>query len=428
MRESPASRPRGGTADKARRKLRTIVLSDQRAGEQLFAGGRPRPHTRSVSHGAASEKILIVRLSAMGDVLQTLPAFSELRAARPEAELGWVVERRFASLLEGHPSIDRLFVFERSHGGGIGTNIRALLRLRAELRAWGPTVAVDAQGNLRGALVVRLSGAARRVALAPPAAREGSARFANEIVPASDDPREHRGDQARRLFAPLRRSGPSDPSSDAVLAAELGGTAELGTAGAAAGPLLPPISDDIRQAVTAALDAAGLRERPFALLIAGTSAFGAFKRWPAAHFGALAQRLRDERGLAVLVSYGPGQESLARKITAASDGAATPAPATGSLMELRAQIEAAALVVGADSGPVVLAGLIGRPTVALFGPKDPAIYRPPGSQTTAVWKGVYCAPCKLRKCDDPICMTLLDPDDAWRGVQRALPRPRETVA
>ncbi len=371
--------------------------------------------------GASPERLLLVRLSAMGDVLQTLPALLRLRAALPDAQIGWAVERRFAGLVEGHPAIDRLFVLERRKGAGLLPNARALRALRRELRAWAPDVAIDLQGNLRGALVARASGAPRRIALPAGEAREGAHRFATECVPPAGDPREHRADRALRLVAPLLHAGAPVPPP--------------GTA------LLPPLAESARTVVRTALSAmeglgaaggvdaaGGLRAtgslgsaaRPFVLFVAGTSDFGAFKRWPAERFGALATRLAHDANLPVLVSYGPGQEELAAEIAAASGGAARLAPVTSSLAELRALLEEAALVVGADSGPVVLAGMADRPTVALFGPKDPLVYSPRGAAVAAVWKGVYCSPCRLRRCDDPICMTELDEDEVWEGARRAI--------
>ena len=73
-------------------------------------------------------------------------------------------------------------------------------------------------------------------------------------------------------------------------------------------------------------------------------------------------------------------------------------------------------MVGADSGPIVLASALGIPTVALFGPKDPAIYAPRGKRTQIVWKEVYCSPCKLRRCLDPICMTTMETHEAWAAA------------
>jgi ADP-heptose:LPS heptosyltransferase len=358
-----------------------------------------------VTEGHSRERILLVRLSAMGDVLQALPALAALRAARPAAEIGWAVERRFADVLVGHAAIDRLFVWERRKGGGLLRNVAALARLRRELRAWSPGIAVDLQGNLRGALVTRLSGAPRRISLSSRETQEHADWAASETVPPSEDAREHRGRRAFRLVAPLLDSAPA-PTPASVLA---------------------PVPEEARDRVRAALAERGLAERPFALFIAGTSDFGAFKRWPPERFGRLAQRLVAERDLPVLVSWGPGQRHLAGAIEEASQGAAHPAPATSSLSELQALLESAALVVGADSGPVVMAGAAGRPTVALFGPKDPAVYAPPGPRTAVAWKGVFCSPCTLRRCDDPICMTQLTADEVWPAVTAVLDGSRETA-
>jgi lipopolysaccharide heptosyltransferase I len=333
------------------------------------------------------ERILLVRLSALGDVVQCLPALAALRRARPEAEIGWLVEDRHAGALEGHPQIDRLFRFERRSGG-----LSAAWRVRGEVGAWAPHVAVDLQGNLKGGLLTRLSGARRRIGLPRGEAREGAQAFANEIVPPGP-PGEHRADRALRLCAPLGAQGP-------------------------AAPVLPPIRSEASTAMAAALAALGASPRRYALLVPGTSEFGAFKRWPARRFGELAERLVDERGLASLVAYGPGQRGLAEDVVAAAAGAARLAPDTKDLHEFLALVADAALVVGADSGPVVLASALGVPTVALFGPKDPAVYAPRGPRTAVVWKRVYCSPCRLRQCGDPICMTTMETAEAWEGVRR----------
>jgi ADP-heptose:LPS heptosyltransferase len=333
------------------------------------------------------ERILLVRLSALGDVVQCLPALAALRNSRPDAEIGWLVEDRHAGALEGHPQIDRLFRFERAGGA-----LTAAWTLRGELLAWAPQVAVDLQGNLKGAVLTRLSGAKRRIGLPLGEAREGAQSFATETVPPGR-PGEHRADRALRLVAPLGAKGP-------------------------AAPVLPPIRAEATAAMAAALAAMGATRRGYALLVSGTSEFGAFKRWPARRFGELAERLVRERGLASLVAYGPGQRDLADAVVAAAPHAARLAPPTKDLHEFLALVSDAALVVGADSGPVALASALGVPTVALFGPKDPAIYAPRGARTAVVWKRVYCSPCRLRRCGDPICMTTMETAEAWDGVER----------
>lgn len=331
-------------------------------------------------------RILLVRLSALGDVVHALPALASLRAALPLAEIGWLVEDRHAGVLEEHPQIDRLFRFRRK--GGIG----AALEVRREVRAWRPAVALDLQGNLKSGFLTRLTGAPRRIGLPAEEAREGAHLFVTETVP-SGRAGEHRSERALRI---VRAVAPHAVESPAVL---------------------PPVRPESDAGIADDLRRRGIAR--FAVLVSGTSDFGAFKRWPPERFGALARRLRDERGLAPLVSFGPGQRDLAERVVASSGGAAELSPETKSLADLVALLRRADLVVGADSGPVAIAAVAGVPTVALFGPKDPAVYAPPGPRVAVVWKEVYCSPCRLRVCDDPICMTTMTPDEAWQGVLRA---------
>ena len=109
---------------------------------------------------SAEERILLVRLSHLGDVVHALPVFHALRAARPRARIAWVVQREFAGLLDGLPGLERAIHFARRGGA------RAWLDLRAELCAFAPTLAVDAQGNLKSAMTLLTCGAPRRVGLA----------------------------------------------------------------------------------------------------------------------------------------------------------------------------------------------------------------------------------------------------------------------
>lgn len=348
----------------------------------------------------APRRILLVRLSALGDVLQTLPALAALRRGRPDAELAWLVEDRHAGVVEGHPDLDRVFVFRRRDLAREG-RMRVLSALRRELRDFAPDVAVDLQGNLKGATLARLSGAPRRIGLPRGEAREGASFFATEC-PAPGAEREHRADRALRLVAALGAQ-PGVP------------------------PRLPPLETDVVESIDTALTARGIDEAPI-LLVPGTSEFGRFKRWPTERFGELGRRLAQRLGRPVLVTAGPGEDELADAVVRHADGHVRRAPPTASLAHLRALFDRAALVVGADSGPVLLAATGGTPTVALYGPKDPAVYAPRGPHVAVAWKRVYCSPCILRRCGDPICMTELTVDEVWPAVARALGSAQEDAA
>ena len=185
-----------------------------------------------------------------------------------------------------------------------------------------------------------------------------------------------------------------------------------------------PSTDRARTWVDSALEAAGVSARPFAIVHPGTSGFGSFKRWPAERYGRLSRRLA-EAGLRTIVSIGPGEEALGADVVRASDGLAVALspPDLGCLSEL---LSRAAVFVSADTGPLHIAAAERVPVVALFGPKDEAVYGPyasPGRETATavvVNEAVPCRPCTLRRCPDPVCMTSIDVDEVHDRVLRVL--------
>jgi len=354
-----------------------------------------------------------VRLSAIGDVLHALPAVAALRRELPGARLGWLVEDKAASVLAGHPDLAAVHVLPRK-------------RWQRSLRApwlWPRTLvevggflsrlhaarydgALDLQGNLKSGLLTALSGAPVRYGGATADVREGNAFFTNRHVPA---PRDH----AHRITRHL-----------GLLAALLG----RDVAGA---PVRLPRPDEARAEIDAALRTAGLPSAGYAILHPGTSGFGAFKRWPAERFAALSDRLA-ERGIAVALTYGPGEEDLVARVRAASHGAPIPLP-TSSLAALSEAIRRACVFVAADTGPLHVAAAVGTPLVGLFGPKDPRIYGPMGPDAATgatvplpvvVAEDVPCRPCVLRRCPEPVCMTSIEVDAVLARVREALgPKP-----
>ncbi|MBU6293442.1 MAG: glycosyltransferase family 9 protein [Planctomycetes bacterium] len=323
-----------------------------RPGEGAAAGRDPRTTPR---------RVLLVRLSAVGDVVNVLPSVGLVRAALPDAHLAFAVEDRAADLVRDHPLLDEAIVFPRRRwrealASGIPARIREAAAeasaYRRGLRDRRFDVSLDFQGNLKGAMHAWASRAPRRIGFAPGHDREMSWLFANErVVPPADRP--HRVEKFASLAAAL---------------------------GASDGPLefRLPESTEVRRRVDRAL--AEARVAPgFVCLHPGTSGRGEAKRWPAARFGELAARLRAERDVAVLVTRGPGEEALAREVERASGGVARLAPATGSLLDLAEVLRRASLFVSGDTGPMHLAAACGTRCVALFGPKDPAVYRPWGS-------------------------------------------------
>jgi lipopolysaccharide heptosyltransferase I len=344
-----------------------------------------------------------VRLSALGDVIHALPVLSGLKALLPRAEVDWVVEDRAAGLLEGRPDLRRVVVFPRAAlraARGLRARLGRAAAFVRELRDGRYDVAIDLQGNLKSGVVTRLSGARLRFGLDRRACREGNHLFT-----------------ARRALPP-RRARHRVERNLALLSALLGRDV----------PYVPPgfpSAPADRETAARLLSGAGLPASGFAVLHAGTSGFGAFKRWPAARFGDLARRL-EGAGVPVAATCSPAERPLAEEVARASGGAARVVE-TPTLPVLAEVLGRSRLVVAADTGPLHLAALLEVPVVGLFGPKDPEVYGPYGATAEGagllpylVRPDVACRPCGLRACADPVCMGGLEPAEVFSTATRLL--------
>jgi heptosyltransferase-2 len=169
----------------------------------------------------------------------------------------------------------------------------------------------------------------------------------------------------------------------------------------------------------ATLERAGLAGSSLVLLAPG-SAFEETKRWPAERFGHLATEL-SHRGFACACAIGPGEVVLGERVAAA---ATTPLPVLGADLdpvELAAMLARARVLVGNDSGPVHLAGAVGTPVVAFFGPTDPGRTKPAGSPLRILDRYAFCSPCFLKKCPyGHECMREIEVTDAVRAIEELL--------
>jgi len=307
-------------------------------------------------------KALLVRLSSIGDVVHTLPAMAELVRAGHEA--GWLVEPASRVLLEGQRLLAQVVPVPAAKPFRMGAARETLRAVRARRY----DVALDFQGLWKSAAWARLSGARRVVGFAGAWRREGaSALLLGERV---ELPREavHVIDKNLALLRPL--------GIDAL------GLREFPL------PEAPASAEKVEQSLAA------LGLGPFAILNPGGG--WTSKLWPAEGFGAVARGLR-ERGLAALVTWGPGEDALADRVVAASDGAAVRSFPT-SLLDYVALARRARLALAADTGTLHLACAVGTPVVALFGPTDPLRNGPHSPRDEVVRRVPPCAPCHRRVC------------------------------
>ncbi|MBI2900368.1 MAG: glycosyltransferase family 9 protein [Planctomycetes bacterium] len=294
-------------------------------------------------------RILVIRLSAVGDVINTLPALCAIRHSYPRAFVGWIVEDRAYDLIRGHPAIDRVHLFPRRRWvhapWRAPAEAAALIR---EIRRERYDVAVDLQGNLKGAVHGLASGIRRRVGFSREHCREWNHLFTNVHVTPPDE-RINRVDKFLAVAA--------------FLGADVNGAAYR-----------LPEAPESRVRADEFLAREGLRG--YVVLHPGTSEVGREKRWLPERFSALAERIGAGLGLRAVVTWGPGERELAAEVAAGGRGHAVLSMPTRSILDLAELIRRARLFVGCDSGPLHLASAVGTPSVGLFGPKDPTIYGP----------------------------------------------------
>lgn len=315
----------------------------------------------------APERILLIRLSAVGDVVNTLPALEAIRSGLPRAFIGFVVEDRAHDLIARHPSVDRVHLYRRKRWARMalqptrwGAIYEEFTRFAWEIRRERYDVALDFQSNLKGAMHALLSGAPRRVGFARGHCRELNYFFNNEHV--------------------------APPGGETINRVEkfLSLASALGVPVGGASYRLPETRES-RDRVRAWLASAGLRD--YVAIHPGTSDFGRLKRWLPERFAALAARIGSDLGRPAVITWGPGERELAERIAAESGGHARIAMETGSILDLAEIIRQARLFVGCDSGPLHLASAVSTPSVALFGPKDPRTYGPYNPLHRVVLKG-----------------------------------------
>jgi heptosyltransferase-1 len=321
------------------------------------------------------DRILIVRLSAMGDIIHTLPAATALRQAFPHATLGWLIEERWAELLctlryprSGLRSPERPLV-DRIHSVNIAEWRRAPLSFNtwqqmavalSDLRGIQYDAVIDFQGAMRSALLGRWSGASATFGDAQPRENAASMFYTRKIALNTNGT--HVVEQALGLAEALIAKGSTRTASLSDTNIAMPG-AEL--------QLEFPVDPDAEKKI-ASLIAGG---NDFAILNPGAG-WGA-KMWPAERYGQVAKELAKD-GLYSVINYGPGEEELAVAVETTSEGAAR--KISCSISELIALTRRARLFVGGDTGPMHLAASLKIPVVAIFGPTNPVRNGPLGTR------------------------------------------------
>lgn len=360
-------------------------------------------------------RILIVKLSSIGDVVHTLPAAALLRRALPEARIAWAVDRRASAILEDSPAINELIKLDLRAWrkgplrGSTIADVRARLsqlRQAPDLNGAGRAdLAIDFQGLMKSGLVAFATRAHRRIGFETADLREKPSKlFLTEQVQTAQ--LGHVIDKNLALArAALQRPVTGEPETPRY-------DYEFPIA----------VSSDDERYVEALIETL---PGPFAIINHGGG--WPTKLWPSERYAELADWLWSECGLRSFVTYGPGEEALARSVALASrSGVARPIAST--LKQFVALARRAALFVGGDTGPLHLAAASKTPVVGLYGPTSPERNGPFDPQDITVGRNLWCRPdCHRRSCWHWECMDI-PVSEVKRAVLKRLTHAKEKSA
>ncbi len=326
-------------------------------------------------------RFLIIRLSSLGDIIHTLPAFSALRTAFSDAHITWAVEEPGQEILELVPGLDRIAVVKARQRKWYTQSFRnALGQLRKEIRA-RDQVALDFQGLIKSGLIARLSNAEQRIGfnradLREPAASHfythRAAKFQNHrhVIYKNLELLQILGIKQDKLVFPL---------------------------------VLP---ENLQAHVLEKLTSLGFDGRS-KLVVVNVGAAWETKRWPAVKWIQTLKAMADPSIFPVILWGTEMERSLAQEITT---GCKVPAVPFLTLKEVLALLKKADLVVSGDTFALQAACALARPVVAIFGPTDPKRNGPFCKEDRFAFQPLECSYCYKRTCSDTKCLEALNPE------------------
>ena len=328
------------------------------------------------------KKILLIRLSSLGDIVLTTPAIRAVRAHFSDAYIAMLVGKQSADVLRENPHLDEIITFDR---GAKHKDTREMLRTVRVLRERKFTLAIDLQRKFRTELLMYCSGAAERV---------GKGALCTVRVP------EQGNKHATTHYLDLLHAV-GIPAVDQRLEVFLDASE--------------------RRDASQRFDAMGVPEMGLKVGIFPGAGWQ-LREWMPDRFAAIGDRLVRHFNAAVLIFGGPQEADLVHTVANLMDARAVPFAGNLQVRALAACIEKCDLFLTNDTGPMHIAAAVGTPTVSLFGPGNHIRFQPLGGLHQTIRHDVPCSPCKqfTDKCKDNICMKKITVDEVWQSISDTL--------
>ncbi len=341
--------------------------------------------------------VLIVKISALGDVIHALPTLAYIRDADPNARIEWLVESAFAPLLQDHPLVDAVHTVDTKSCRRARDFPKAITHVMSRVRALRERsfdATLDLQGNTKSALFTGLSRAPIRVGFDRESVREPLNLLATNNKVRIGQEHFHISTRVLRLAEAAFPDGPKNIPLT--------------------GPL--PITAEAEKAIEPWLNNRDLQHTPFIVLHCGGT--WETKLLPETTWKKLARSLSDAGWHLVLTAGNAEERRLSGTITRAVPRKAHIAPQT-TLPQLAALLSKAGAVIGGDTGPVHMAAAVGTPTVSYFRASDPARNAPTGENHIYLQSTMECAPCWKRDCEwNDDCRDTISPEAFITALQQ----------
>ncbi len=311
-------------------------------------------------------RILIIRLSAIGDVVRVLPALHALRDAFPHAQIDWVVEPKSADVVREHPALDHCLVFERPHDGLVA-GLKSYGQICRALREKRYDIVLDFHGIFKSGYMAWATRAKERLSFSAPRSREFSAFFSTRRVKLISE----RMNRIEENLALCKSLGVKLHALDVAI----------------------DIAEDVEREVASYLEevfAGGKR-----LVMLHPPVERPEKQWPLKHFSTLADMLLSDGRFEVMLTWGPGQLGVAEAVRDHCKRKPVIAPETPDLKHFSALVQKTSVFCTGDTGPMHIASAMGVPVVALFGGTDPAKHAPLREPSKVFYTGPDIFPAKM---------------------------------
>lgn len=337
--------------------------------------------------------ILVIKLRYLGDVLLSTPVLTALRERFPTARLTMAVNRGTEDMVKWNPDLQDMIVVERS---GIVAQLRALHQVRQRRF----DCVIDLTDGDRSAVLTRFSGAPVRIGF--------------------NDEHRWRG----QLYSTIISTGPAIVHR---IERDLAALSPLGIE-SKSGPLRLHISKEDEVAADRLLQELGVMgpngSSPTPLVMLHPGARYWFKAWPAERFASLADRLTHLYGCRVLIGGSEQDSGIAANIVAQTRSRPLSIAGRATLLQFAAVLKRCRLFVGNDNGAMHMAAAMGMPVVALFGPSNPAEWRPRGDHVSIIYKDLDCRACFHPTCDrgEENCMRQITVEEVLVTASQVLVR------